>query len=235
MLKSIAKSASSSKRERAETSSEEDADEFNLGAEDANAKRAKRSLGMKATMNAMVNTTDTNNTTPPPMKKADPDSSFITSSLRKSKKSKSDKEENGGRGGRQLRFTATANNSSKQAILDDDEEIGGDSTREEGDDDAARTRTTRRRTTALANNANANNISKVEHGGMMKRGRKRFIDSIFSPMFSFLSGRRRRVKKSSRYPRHVWKKSPRRRKVPTPNGLEADLKPTSRNNATKTR
>ncbi len=190
MLKSIAKSASSSKRERAETSSEEDADEFNLGAEDANAKRAKRSLGMKATMNAMVNTTDTNNTTPPPMKKADPDSSFITSSLRKSKKSKSDKEENGGRGGRQLRFTATANNSSKQAILDDDEEIGGDSTREEGDDDAeaARTRTTRRRTTALANNANANNISKVEHGGMMKRGRKRFIDSIFSPMFSFLSG-----------------------------------------------
>ena len=188
MLKSIAKSASSSKRERAETSSEEDADEFNLGAEDANAKRAKRSLGMKATMNAMVNTTDTNNTTPPPMKKADPDSSFITSSLRKSKKSKSDKEENGGRGGRQLRFTATANNSSKQAILDDDEEIGGDSTREEGDDDAARTRTTRRRTTALANNANANNISKVEHGGMMKRGRKRFMDSIFSPMFSFLSG-----------------------------------------------
>ena len=131
-------------------------------------------------------TTDTNNTDP--MGKADPDSSFITSSLRKSKKSKSDKEENGGRGGRQLRFTATANNSSKQAILDDDEEIGGDSTREEGDDDAARTRTTRRRTTALANNANANNISKVEHGGMMKRGRKRFIDSIFSPMFSFLSG-----------------------------------------------
>ena len=86
MLKSIAKRASS-KRERAETSSEEDADEFNLGAEDANAKRAKRSLGMKATMNTMVNTTDTNNTTPPPMKKADPDSSFITSSLRKSKKS----------------------------------------------------------------------------------------------------------------------------------------------------
>ncbi|CAL6288325.1 unnamed protein product [Bathycoccus prasinos] len=108
MLKSIAKSASSAKRERAETmSSEEDVEnnEF-LQGEDANAKRAKRSLGTNTASTPLVNATSVkNDTTPPPTKKADADSSFITSSLRKSKKSKSEKEENGG-GGRQLRFAA---------------------------------------------------------------------------------------------------------------------------------
>ena len=128
MLKSIAKSASSAKRERAETmSSEEDVEnnEF-LQGEDANAKRAKRSLGTNTASTPLVNATSAkNDTTPPPTKKADADSSFITSSLRKSKKSKSEKEENGG-GGRQLRFAAAANNSSKHAaVSDDDVEIGG--------------------------------------------------------------------------------------------------------------
>merc|ERR1712070_926104 len=99
MLKSIAKSASSAKRERAETmSSEEDVEnnEF-LQGEDVNAKRAKRSLGTNTASTPLVNATSAkNDTTPPPTKKADADSSFITSSLRKSKKSKSEKEENGG-------------------------------------------------------------------------------------------------------------------------------------------
>lgn len=191
MLKSIAKSASSAKRERAETmSSEEDVEnnEF-LQGEDANAKRAKRSLGTNTASTPLVNATSAkNDTTPPPTKKADADSSFITSSLRKSKKSKSEKEENGG-GGRQLRFAAAANNSSKHAaISDDDVEIGG-SAREEGEDDveAARTKTTRRKTTTTTNIMNAATAAE-QGGGMIRRGRKRFMDSIFSPMFSFLSG-----------------------------------------------
>jgi CTD small phosphatase-like protein 2 len=179
MLKSIAKSASS-KRERAETTSgsEEDVDDFLQGEDALNAKRAKRSLG---TNTQSAHGTSANNTTPPPTKKADPDSSFITSSVRKSKKSKSEKEDTGG--GRQLRFTAATNNASKQSMSDDDVEIGG-SAREEGEDDveAARTRTTRRKT-------NINTATTAEQGvGMIKRGRKRFMDSIFSPMFSFLSG-----------------------------------------------
>ena len=179
MLKSIAKSASS-KRERAETTSgsEEDVDEFLQGEDTLNAKRAKRSLG---TNTASAHGTSANNTTPPPTKKADPDSSFITSSVRKSKKSKSEKEDTGG--GRQLRFTAATNNASKQSMSDDDVEIDG-SAREEGEDDVevARTRTTRRKT-------NINTATTAEQGGgMIKRGRKRFMDSIFSPMFSFLSG-----------------------------------------------
>jgi len=179
MLKSIAKSASS-KRERAETTSgsEEDVDDFLQGEDALNAKRAKRSLG---TNTASAHGTSANNTTPPPTKKADPDSSFITSSVRKSKKSKSEKEDTSG--GRQLRFTAATNNASKQSMSDDDVEIGG-SAREEGEDDVevARTRTTRRKT-------NINTATTAEQGGsMIKRGRKRFMDSIFSPMFSFLSG-----------------------------------------------
>ena len=179
MLKSIAKSASS-KRERAETTSgsEEDVDDFLQGEDALNAKRAKRSLG---TNTQSAHGTSANNTTPPPTKKADPDSSFITSSVRKSKKSNSEKEDTGG--GRQLRFTAATNNASKQSMSDDDVEIGG-SAREEGEDDveAARTRTTRRKT-------NINTATAAEQGvAMIKRGRKRFMDSIFSPMFSFLSG-----------------------------------------------
>ena len=194
MLKSIAKSAP--KREREEeplpflASPEHERD----NAEDNIKPRTTQAVKKAKTRNGSSNNTTENaemNTTPIVMNGGSKDgsatgsdASFITSSVKRSKR----------RGGeenvapsphqksvaeQQLRFVAAANSA---------KETPGKSSEEEDGDVTTRLRNQKQKRSASISNTNTNVVDNGgDGGGFYKRGRKRFMDSIFSPMFSFLS------------------------------------------------
>lgn len=215
MMKSIVKSASKRERDTRDEFVTNVIDDDDDDDTSETMKKAKRTTTMNAGVNTMNNNNNNNlSYTPPPASatKKDLDQSFITSSLRKSKKKPNTNEDgtsnnnNVGGGARQLRFAAAANSSRESAddvagtsynnkdeeVFEDDDDLH---TAEEGEDDVEAARASRKQknvqmttTKTTRQITNEQKEGNDNQGGFVKRGRKRFMDSIFSPMFSFLSG-----------------------------------------------